>query len=719
MSRVSVRALIPILLLAPFAAAQAPTAADPAYVGWLEERSLLTQARKQALALSGRGEQWRFRYGDPQPRAAVRRASVWLLDYAGSVIPEPGKSVVATWADPNRWHLLREVGIDLLNTGPVERSGGVAGRDYTPSTDGGFDPITGEIDPQLGTGDEFRRLVTIAREHGGLIGGSLVPLHTGTGPDFRLATMAYRDYPGMYTIVEIRRDHWPLLPKVDGPWATELVPPDTAKALSEKGYIPGPIHSNDAAPEAKQWSGWSATGEVPGVDGKVRRWVYLHAFKPSQPTLDWLDPSFAAQRAVGGEAVHLVHDLGLAVVRFDAVPFLGIEQQPGKDEARMFKHPLSVASTNMLAMFVRKLGGFSFHELNVPLTDLKTFTRFGPDLSYDFTTRAQVLNAALTGDAGPLRLAFRMMHDAGVDPGTMVHDLQNHDEITYQLTELDEPKDAKVEVNGETVTRKQLKERLLKEMREKAAGEAAPLNRLYRPEKDGVATTFAAFVAAGLGVRDPAHATADEREQIKQAHLLLAAANALQPGVFSLSAWDLVGALPVPEDAVKDRVKGGDYRWVNRGGVDLTGANAAADKSVWGLPRAACLYGPLPDQLREPRSFASRLRGLLAARRAYRVAEGELVAVPEPKDRAVCLLVLRLPDRPLAVTALNFGRGPAAEDLDLSHLPGVDAGQLRGQTVRDILAGADLGPVPDSGRLSIRLDALSGTTLVIGDPAPR
>jgi hypothetical protein len=141
----------------------------------------------------------------------------------------------------------------------------------------------------------------------------------------------------------------------------------------------------------------------------------------------------------------------------DAVPFLGIEYEPGQDAARHFKHPLSVVGTNTLAMFIRKLGGFTFHELNVPLTDLKTYTRFGPDLSYDFTTRAQVLHAALTGDAGPLRLAYRMLHEAGVDPGTMVHDLQNHDEITYQLTELEEPKDAKVTVNGETVTRKALK----------------------------------------------------------------------------------------------------------------------------------------------------------------------------------------------------------------------------------------------------------------------
>lgn len=718
MTRQLIRTLVAVICLSPLAGAQAPTTADPAYVKWLDERSFLTQARKQGESLSGRAEQWRYRYGDPQPRAAVRRTSVWLLDYSGSVIPARGKSVVATWADPDRWRLLREVGIDLLNTGPVERAGGVAGREFTPTTDGGFDPITGEIEPQLGTEAEFRRLVTVAGEHGGLIGGSLVPLHTGIGPDFHLATMAHRDYPGLYTIVEVRQDEWPLLPKVSGPWGTELVSVDAARLLSEKGYIPGPISSNDAAPAAKEWSGWSATAEVPGVDGKVRRWVYLHSFKPSQPVLNWLDPSFAAQRAVGGETVRLVHDLGLKVVRLDAVPFLGLEHQPGQDRARHFKHPLSVVGTNTLAMLVRKLGGFTFHELNVPLTDLKTYTRFGPDLSYDFVTRAQVLHAVLTADAGPLRLAFRMMLEAGIDPGTMVHDLQNHDEITYQLVELDEDKDAQVTVNGEQVTRKALKEQLLGEMRQKAAGDAAPLNRLYRPERDGVATTFAGFVAAGLGVRDSTEATAEQKEQIKRAHLLLAAANALQPGVFSLSAWDLVGALPIPEDSVKEKVKGGDYRWVNRGGVDLSGAAPEVDRSVWGLPKAQSLYGPLPEQLKNPASFAARLRDLLAARRRYRIAEGELIAIPETANRSLCILVLKLPGPRLAVTALNFGRQPTHGEIDLGQAPGVKPDQFRVQPVTDILSGRGSGTTTESGRLSIRLEPLAGTTYVIGRPEP-
>src|SRR5262249_23096032 len=273
-------------------------------------------------------------------------------------------------------------------------------------------------------------------EHGGSIAGDLVPLHTGLGADFRLAVLGYKDYPGLYTMVEVGKDDWGLLPKVQGPWGAAAVPRSAAVELTKKGYLPGLINSNDAAEDARDWSGWAASGEVPGTDGRVRRWVFLHYFKPGQPTLNWLDPSCAAQRVTSGDVTRSVHDLGARVVRLDAVPFLGIEPRPGKPLTFHFKHPLSVVGTNHVAMLTRKLGGWSFHELNVPLEDLKMFTRDGPDLSYDFFTRAQYLHALLTGDAAPLRQSFGFLLEAGVDPVTLVHDLQNHDEITYQLVEL-------------------------------------------------------------------------------------------------------------------------------------------------------------------------------------------------------------------------------------------------------------------------------------------
>src|SRR4029079_3727418 len=199
---------------------------------------------------------------------------------------------------------------------------------------------------------------------------------------------------------------------------------------------------------------------------------------------------------------------------------------------------------------------------------------------------------------------------------------------------------------GRTIAGRKLREQVLEEMRTKAAGDAAPYNLLYRPTKDGVATTFAGFVAAALGIRDLERVTPEQKVEIQRGHVLLAFANAMQPGVFCLSSWDLVGALPLDRANVEQRFSDGDYRWINRGGVDLMGANPQAKTSAFGLPRARALYGTLPEQLRDPASFASRMKGLLVARRKFRVAEGELLAVPEPSGPGLCVLILKLPDYP-------------------------------------------------------------------------
>jgi trehalose synthase len=689
---------------------QKRTEAD--YVRWLEQRSMLYQAREQARRISGHGRQWQHPYGEPRPRDAVRLASVWLLDYPGSVITPRGQSVIETWGEPELWEALEHIGVELLHTGPIKQAGGVRGRRYTPTIDGWFDPISIEIDPDLGTDRAYQRLVQTAQEHGGSIAGDLIPLHTGIGPDFRLATRRYKDYPGMYTMVEILEQDWDLLPDAEGPWETAVIPKQDAEALYEKGYLPGLINSNDATPKARELSGWSATGEVRGVDGKVRRWAFLHYFKKEQPALNWLDPSFAAQRAISGDIVKTVHTLGARVMRLDAVPFLGIEPKSDDPLSEHFKHPLSVQGTNSLAFMIRKLGGFSFHELNVPLQDLKKFTEHGPDLSYDFFTRAQCLHALLIQDATLLRQAFQFLLDADVQPVSLVHDLQNHDEITYQLVELEARGDETFEIDGREVTGRELREQMLAEMRAKASGDRAPHNKLYRVEKDGLATTFAAFVAAALEIHDPYHATRREVDRIQQGHLLLAAANAMQPGVFSLSSWDLVGALPIPEESVKERIDDGDYRWVNRGGVDLMGFNPDAEESAFGLERAETLYGSLPEQFDDPDSFVERLGRMLKARRKYRIAEGTLLAAPEVENRSACILVMQSPKSPVVVTAINFAQHSIREELNLAEIDELSDTQFAG-TMFDIISDEDLGELPKSGRMMIELPALTARTIVI------
>ncbi|MGD8895156.1 MAG: hypothetical protein PVJ73_03895, partial [Acidobacteriota bacterium] len=180
--------------------------ASAEYIDWLERHSMLQQSQQLAPLVSGQGMQWRHEYATPQPRAVVQKASVWVLGYPGAVITGPDQSVIGTWADPALWKAFDQIGVNLLHTGPVKRSGGIVRKEYTPTIDGWFDRISLEIDPALGTEADYRRMVAAAKQAGGLIAGDLVPLHTGKGADFLLALRAQGEYPGMYAMVEIHQE---------------------------------------------------------------------------------------------------------------------------------------------------------------------------------------------------------------------------------------------------------------------------------------------------------------------------------------------------------------------------------------------------------------------------------------------------------------------------------------------------------------------------------
>ena len=684
--------------------AGAPGSDDTSYIHWLEERSLLHQAQVVARQYSGNSVQWQHPYGKPQPRAAVARASVWFTAYPASTIPaSPGSSVLATLADERLWQSFQAIGIQGIHTGPMKRSGGIHDLSYTPSVDGNFDRISFEIDPDFGTEAQYKAIVTTARAHGAIVIGDIVPGHTGKGADFRLAERAYRDYPGLYHMVAINPTDWGLLPPVPAGRDAVNLSPAAVDALQAKGAIVGRLSSSIFYEPGVKDTDWSATDVVRGVDGVERRWVYLHYFKQGQPTLNWLDPSFAAERVVIGDAVHELGVLGDGMLRLDANGLLGIERDPS-GHVWSEGHPLSVTANQLIADMVRKLGGFTFEELALRLDDMREMSRGGPDLSYDFVTRPAYDEALLTGDAAFLRLVFQLMRSYDIDPGRLIHALQNHDEMTMGLAHFGAHANDVFEFRGSRMTGRQLRQLVHQEMYDQLIGEATPYNLKFG---DGIACTMTSFIAAKLGIHDISSLSREQIEKIQRLHLLLAFYNAMQPGVFALSGWDLVGALTLPAAAVHDRLADGDTRWINRGSYDLLGTNTGARKSPAGLPRAIALYGPLPQQLKKRDSFASQLARLLKARADMHLYAAQLTDVPEVQAKGLLVLVHQLPDRGgLEVTAINFG---AQEINETVHIQGVTSASK----AVDALEHEPAVSVGADGSLPLHLKAFQGRALRI------
>ncbi len=276
------------------------TVPAPDYIQWLVDQSMLHSAKVNALKYAGQSRLWQRPFAEVRPRAATAIASVWFTAYPPSIITRDDESVLATLGDVNLWQALSSIGVQGIHTGPMKRAGGVTGWNYTPSIDGNFDRVSLEIDPKFGTLAEFISVTRMAAAFNAVVIDDVVPAHTGKGADFRLAEMAYEDYPGIYHMVEIRQDDWGMLPDlVEGHEAVNLSPA-TVDALKERGYIVGQLQRVIFFEPGIKETDWSATGPIDGVDGKTRRWVYLHYFKEGQPSLNWLDPTFAAQQMVVG-----------------------------------------------------------------------------------------------------------------------------------------------------------------------------------------------------------------------------------------------------------------------------------------------------------------------------------------------------------------------------------------------------------------------------------
>src|SRR5690349_14280319 len=500
-------------------ATQPQSASGPAYIRWLEERSMLHQAQIVSQRYSGSSAQWQHPYGVPEPRNATSRASVWFTAYPASTIAAaPGASVLTTLADERLWRAFQTIGIQAMHTSPMKRSGGVKDLSYTPSIDGNFDRISFDIDPDFGTEAQYKDLVASAHAHGAIVIGDVVPGHTGKGADFRLAERAYADYPGLYHMVRIDPADWNMLPPVPAGRDSVNLQPATVNALQAKGYIVGMLSSRIFYQPGVKDSDWSATDVVRGVDGVQRRWVYLHYFKEGQPTLNWLDPSLAAERLVVGDAVDEIGVLGDGGVRLDANGLLGIERDPN---GRVWSegHPLSVTANQLLADMVRKLGGFTFQELALPLDDLRTMSAGGPDLSYDFFTRPAYDHALLTGDAEFLRLVHQLMRQYEVDTAGLIHALQNHDELTMGIAHFGAHGNETFPFRGQQMTGTQIRDTVRAEMYARLLSERDPYNLKFG---DGVASTTATVITSALGIRDISKLAKRDIEKIKRLHLLLA-----------------------------------------------------------------------------------------------------------------------------------------------------------------------------------------------------
>ncbi len=202
--------------------------------------------------------------------------------------------------------------------------------------------------------------------------------------------------------------------------------------------------------------------------------------------------------------------------------------------------------------------------------------------------------------------------------------------------------------------------------------------------------------------------------QIRDAHLLLAAFNAWQPGVFALSGWDLLGIA----DGARRRPwrtssPTGDTRWIERGAHDLLGV--APDTDAFGVghaPGPVALRSAAGTARRRPTRSRPAWANMLRVRTEYGIASARQVDVPEVAHRGMLVMVHELESTDetgepvVQITVLNMTDTPLDGTIRSESLP-------HGATVVDATDHSELGTVDDLCSFPLRIDAYGSRFLVL------
>ena len=133
-----------------------------------------------------------------------------------------------------------------------------------------------------------------------------------------------------------------------------------------------------------------------------------------------------------------------------------------------------------------------------------------------------------------------------MDQASLVHALQNHDELTYELVHFATLHTADIYTLPRRGAHRRRARRARPQRTLQRRGSPATSPRTTRSSPPtGSHPPRRRVIAASLDSTTSTRLTARTARPITRAHLLLAMYNALQPGVFALSGWDLGGILPL------------------------------------------------------------------------------------------------------------------------------------------------------------------------------
>ncbi|MCL1915889.1 MAG: hypothetical protein FWG17_04195 [Desulfovibrionaceae bacterium] len=741
---------------------------DPGYVQYLERQSMLGHASRLSKIVSGSNLNWQNAATQPLPDELLNKGNVWLHIHPQNLLSSAQDPPLRQLGQEKVWDILRDTGINGLYLAPTGSGGNLWDHERRFEPNGNDDIIQYTFPKNIGSEQDYAGILQQAEARKMLLGGDLLPLAGGIGPDFFLSAQNVRDYPGLYCMFDVPEEFWALLPSSrnnnGADWHVTPMKEEEVRRLAEKKLIPEKMLQDDLPYVSR--SGWAVTDEVRGLDGNLRRWVYRYAYSYKRPLLNIYDPSQTALKVLNGSLIYQVGILGNALAGYQTAPLIGLDaaDKHEPDITGASNYAASFRLAGDLARQSRSYGGWAWMQDELPLPFLREVMQSGPDLVKDSVLSPAVEHALLTGKTFLLGFMLDEAMKENIDFRRLVHTSSGPYGVDYtlphlrymsRLSELEEEDwsgefqaskvffgtpglsadrgldflEARGDWHRQVENEKNLDNSLaeiilyetLGQVRRKAQPPAGGGRMQAAFENSTLYTTPAGLASLALGLAPERTPNAEEQQEIRRGHMLMQFFKAMQPGIFMLGGQDLLGTMPLPFYRLlpSDPLKNWDKRLVPMGAYALSSGSEGGVLNGQSLPKAVSLYGPLDVQTLNSSSALKELGEILHLRRTLGVDKGVFTGRLPVSGAGMIATVTRLTQGSAftmnggayIIAICNYSRESGKESLDLSRFP--DFAAMPGEPAISLLYG-DIGNIKREGNtLSLNAPGWSKALILV------
>lgn len=394
--------------------------ADSRYIGWLEKEAIFNSVAEKIKIVSGTSFAWNFSSA-PHPKENLAQISpVWLHINPYSLHTQNRQALTVLQNNGRLFQTLQIKGLYLYPTksGSFENLYAFSSSDSPKQQN--FGPISLSLSKELG---EAKNLYGLIRQQIQLA-GNVLPPSLGTGPDFLLALHGVREYPGLFMMTEIPKELWHLLPNSGGgqSFSPKKLDSETVKQLAEYRLLPEGLYRDFYRdfPE----SGFAASNEILGYDGRIRRWVYRYVRSPYTAVLNFCDPSMQAHRMLTASVIEEIGILKQALVSVSVKDAWGQETFPptkNTDSGALGHGQPALSLLENLNRSVHGYGAWAFLRDSFPPQFLKTLQTAQSDFVCDSLFMPALERAFAEENNEALTKAFRFFQKEKIDETGLWH----------------------------------------------------------------------------------------------------------------------------------------------------------------------------------------------------------------------------------------------------------------------------------------------------------